>query len=228
MDDAQLQVLLEGVPEAELELALRSIGCAFAGHLSKRGAGWAHVRIIPVRVVEVVESLSLEDQLMILMTGDDVKALLQRGIETAEAGAINTVASTASGKRTGSRCPEDASCVDGRTATCSDFKILTCGAELMWQVGAAGFDVILVARTGPYSSLVKVPRDSVAGWTAGLRLDGSGELPATQQRALEKVRGMGCEGEIPDVVGHHDMTRVEVAGTEHDTVVEGVDNVGSV
>jgi len=50
-----------------------------------------------------------------------------------------------------------------RTASCTDFKVLASGAELVGQVGCAGFDVILVARTWPYSSLVEVSGDTIAG-----------------------------------------------------------------
>src|SRR5258707_15860775 len=89
---------LERVAEAELELPFGGIGGAFVGHVSKRAAGWAHVGIIPVGVVDVVEGLCLEDQLMVLMARDDVEALLERGIEALEAGAVDDVAGAARGK----------------------------------------------------------------------------------------------------------------------------------
>ena len=49
-------------------------------------------------MVGVVEGLCLEDQLMVLMARDDVEALLERGIEALEAGAVDDVAGAATGK----------------------------------------------------------------------------------------------------------------------------------
>src|SRR4030088_1359395 len=90
---------LEGVAEAELELPFRGVGSAFAGHFSKRAAGWAHVWIIPIGVVDVVESLGLEDQCMVLVARDNVEVLLERGIVALEAGAVDDIAGAATGKR---------------------------------------------------------------------------------------------------------------------------------
>src|SRR3982074_2747365 len=64
---------LEGVAEAELELPFRGVGSAFAGHFSKRGAGWAHVWIVQIGVVHVVEGLGPEDQCMVLVARDNVE-----------------------------------------------------------------------------------------------------------------------------------------------------------
>src|SRR3977135_480871 len=89
---------LEGVAEAELELPFRGVGSAFAGHFSKRAAGWAHVWIIPVGVVDVVEALGLEDQRMVLVARDNVEVLLESGIVALEAGAVDDVAGAATSK----------------------------------------------------------------------------------------------------------------------------------
>src|SRR6266699_3088488 len=86
---------LERVAQAELELSFRSVGRPFAGDLSKRFAGWVHVRIVPVRMVGVVEGLRLEDQCVAFMAGNKVERLLERGIKALEARAIDDVARTA-------------------------------------------------------------------------------------------------------------------------------------
>src|SRR5882762_7643887 len=117
---------LEGVAEAELELPFRGIGSAFVGHFSKRAAGWAHVWIIPIGVVDVVEGLGPEDQCMVLVARDNVEVLLERGIVALEARAVDAVAGAARGKGTGGCGPKDARCCS-RTATCTDFKPLTRG-----------------------------------------------------------------------------------------------------
>src|SRR5258705_12324775 len=92
---------LEGVAEAELELPFRGIGSAFAGHFSKRAAGWAHVWIIPIRVVDVVEGLGPEDQCMVLVARDNVEVLLARDIVALEARPVEDVAEAARDKGTG-------------------------------------------------------------------------------------------------------------------------------
>src|SRR3982074_889011 len=149
---------LEGVAEAELELPFRGIGSAFAGHFSKRAAGWAHVWVIPIGVVDVVEALGLEDQRMVLVARDNVEVLLERGIVALEAGAADDVAGAATGKGTGGCGLKDAGCCS-RTATRTDFKPLSGGAELGRQVWWAWVHVVLIPRTWSSAGLVKVPRN---------------------------------------------------------------------
>jgi hypothetical protein len=127
---------LERIPQAELVLPIRCVGCSLAGHFSKRAAGWVYVGIVPVWVVQIIESLSSENQLMILMAGDDMEALLKSSIEALEAWAVNNVAGVPRCKRTRVGGMENARieplCVAGR-------------AEFMGQGWSAGVHVILIA-----------------------------------------------------------------------------------
>ncbi len=77
---------LKGVTQAELELPLRGIRIALSGNPAEILVGRAIVRVVQVGVVEVVECLSLEDQLLILVAWNDVEAFLQRRAGAVEAG----------------------------------------------------------------------------------------------------------------------------------------------
>ena len=67
---------LEGVAKAELELPFRRVGIALRRHTAEATTCRVAGRVIPIGVVGVVEGLSPEDQLMVLMAGDDVEGLL--------------------------------------------------------------------------------------------------------------------------------------------------------
>ena len=149
---------LEGVAEAELELPFRGVGRAFAGHFSERAAGWAHVWIVQIGVVDVVECLGLEDQGMVLVARNDVEVLLERGIVALEAGAVDDVAGASTGKGANGGGAKDARCCS-RTATRTDFKPLTRGAELVRKVWRTAVDVVLISRTRSNAGLVEVPRN---------------------------------------------------------------------
>jgi len=139
---------LERIPQAELVLPIRCVGCSLAGHFSKRAAGWVHVGIVPVWVVQIIESLSPENQLMVLMAGDDVEALLKSSIEALEARTLDNVAGIPRCKSTGIGRMENTRIEPHRVAG---------RAEFMGQGWSAGVHVILIARAGPYACLIEVP-----------------------------------------------------------------------
>jgi len=142
---------LECIPQTELVLSIRRISRAFARHFSKRAAGWVHVRIVPVGVVEEVKGFCPEDEFMILMVRDEMEALLERGIEALEAGAIDNVSRLA-------RRESANSCGLKHTR----FKPLRtrAGAKFVRQPRCARMHVVLIARSRSDPGLVEVTRDS--------------------------------------------------------------------
>src|SRR5260370_34219490 len=93
---------LKSVAEAELEPTLRGIGVAFAKNLAKGTAGRAYIRIVEVWMVDVVESLGLEDTHGILGAGDDAELLLRGSRVAWEAWALVRAPLTAGSAGTGS------------------------------------------------------------------------------------------------------------------------------
>ncbi len=96
---------------------------------------------------------------MVLVARDNVEVLLERGIVALEARAVDGVTGAATGKGTGGCGLKDARCCS-RTATRTDFKPLTRGAELVRKVRRTAVDVVLIARTRSNAGLIEVPRDS--------------------------------------------------------------------
>src|ERR1043165_2911885 len=90
---------LKFVPQTELKLAIGSVCGSLARHLSERTICGTNIRIIPVGMVQVVESLSLEDNHVIFMARDDLEPFLHRSIKALKTGSINCVARFARCKR---------------------------------------------------------------------------------------------------------------------------------
>ena len=92
-------VELKCVSQAELELPFGGVGIAFLRDAAESAAGWTGIRVIVVRMVEVIECLRLKDQLMVFVAGYNVHRLLQRGAEAVEARSEDIVTRTSRGER---------------------------------------------------------------------------------------------------------------------------------
>lgn len=173
--------LLERVKKAALELPFRGVHIALRINPAKCAAGRVRIRIIQVRMVEIVECLGTEDQLVVLVAGNDMHPLLQSRTEALEASAVDGI--TRATRCEGARCGAE---IDAGIEPL--IRVLASG-ELMVEPWGLAVSPKLIARPWPDARIIIALRNIKR--TARLALDGSGELPVAQRTPH---RGIGWNG----------------------------------